>query len=221
MAYRFGPFLYDELDRSLSRDGVEVSLTHKSRELLLLFLENPGRMLPRETIVDRVWREAAVTDDAVGAQIAKLRRALGDAGDDSLKMVRREGYRWDADVRVEDAAPRPPRRTVAPAAGPRFRLILEDREIQLLDGPNVIGRDQDSAVWIDHASISRRHAQVVVANGHARLEDLGSKNGTFLNGRRISGPESLSNGDAIRIGVIPIVFRKLLRLKTTRNVSDR
>ncbi|HEX4439925.1 MAG TPA: FHA domain-containing protein [Thermoanaerobaculia bacterium] len=221
MAYRFGPFLYDQADRCLLRDGVEVPLTHKSRELLLLFLENPRRMLPRETIVESVWRETAVTDDAVGAQIAKLRRALGDAGGEILKMVRREGYRWDAEVRVEDTAPRHPVRSVVPSSGPRFRLILRDREIQLLDGPNVIGRDRDSAVWIDHESVSRRHAQVVVARGRARLEDLESRNGTFLNGRRISRGEPLSDGDTMRIGVIPIVFRTLVRLKTTRTVSER
>jgi DNA-binding winged helix-turn-helix (wHTH) protein len=222
MAYRFGPFLYDDAERCLFRDDVEVPLTHKSRELLLLFLENPRRLLPREKIVARVWGAAAVTDEAVSAQIAKLRRALGDGGDDLLKMVRREGYRWDAEVRVEDAAPRRAVREVSrPHRGPRFRLVLEDREVQLVDGPNVIGRDSESALWIDEASVSRFHAQVVVTGGRARLEDLGSKNGTYLNGRRISRPEPLSNGDEIRIGVVEIVFRKLVRLNTTLPADDR
>lgn len=222
MAYRFGPFLYDDAERCLFRDDVEVPLTHKSRELLLLFLENPRRLLPREKIVARVWGAAAVTDEAVSAQIAKLRRALGDGGDDLLKMVRREGYRWDAEVRVEDAAPRRAVREVSrPSRGPRFRLVLEDREVQLVEGPNVIGRDSESALWIDEASVSRFHAQVVVTGGRARLEDLGSKNGTYLNGRRISRPEPLSNGDEIRIGVVEIVFRKLVRLNTTLPADDR
>jgi DNA-binding winged helix-turn-helix (wHTH) protein len=216
MAYRFGPFLYDDVERCLLRDDVEIPLTHKTRELLLFFLENPLRLLPREQIVARVWGDVAVTDEAVSAQVTRLRRALGDAGDDLLKMVRREGYRWEAPVRVEEAsARRSGRSAVRPSRGPRFRLVLEDREVQLVEGPNVIGRDSESALWIDEASVSRFHAQVVVAGGAARLEDLESKNGTYLNGRRISRPESLTNGDEIRIGVVEIVFRRMARLNTT------
>lgn len=216
MAYRFGPFLYDDVERCLFRDDVEVPLTHKTRELLLFFLENPRRLLHREKIVARVWGEVAVTDEAVSAQIVKLRRALGDAGDDLLRMVRREGYRWDAEVQAVDA-PAATRTSSAlrPRRGPRFRLVLDDREVQLVEGPNVIGRDSESALWIDEASVSRFHAQVVVASGRARLEDLGSKNGTYLNGRKISRPEALSNGDEIRIGVVEIVFRRMARLNTT------
>ena len=43
MAYRFGPFVYDPVSRGLLHDGVEIALTHKSRELLVLFLHNSGR----------------------------------------------------------------------------------------------------------------------------------------------------------------------------------
>jgi DNA-binding winged helix-turn-helix (wHTH) protein len=219
MAYRFGNFLYDAADRILFRDGDEVPLTHKNRDLLLFFLENPRRTLLRERIVEKVWGGAAVTDEAVRAQIVRLRRALGDSGEELVKSVRQEGYRWEGDVRVEDAPKRRAVRSVVPR-GPRFRLVLDDREVQLLDGANVIGRDSQSALWIDDSSVSRRHAQVVVADGRARLEDLESKNGTLLNGRRISKPEPLADGDEIRVGVIEIYFRTLLRLSTTRPTKN-
>src|SRR6185369_4660710 len=98
MAYRFGSFLYDPTDRALFRDGAEVPLTQKSRDLLLFFLENPRRTLLREKLVEKVWGGVAVTDEAVRAQIVRLRRALGEAGDDLLKSVRQEGYRWEGDV---------------------------------------------------------------------------------------------------------------------------
>lgn len=216
MAYRFGPFLYDPISHGLLRDGVEVPLTHKGRELLLLFLNHPGRLLSREEIVGKVWPDVAVTDDALRFQVAELRRALGKEGESFLKTIRREGYRWQADVRSEAARPV---RTVAPeaaAAGPRFRLVLEDREIHLRDGVNVLGRDPDSALWIDDASVSRRHAKVVVAAGAARLEDLGSKNGTVLNGKPISRSATLADGDEIRIGIARMVFRQMSQLQTTR-----
>jgi len=221
MSYRFGPFMYDPVDRILLSDGVEIPITHKNRELLLLFLENPRRLLTREKIVEKVWGDAAVTDDALRAQIAKLRRALGDAGDDLVEMVRREGYRWTGDVQTEAedeaAAPSRPTKSVVHSDAPRFRLVLEDREVQLLEGPNVIGRESQSALWIEHSSVSRRHAQVVVERGRARLEDLESKNGTFLNGRRIARSEPLADGDEIRIGVAHIVLRTLSRLQSTRS----
>jgi DNA-binding winged helix-turn-helix (wHTH) protein len=208
MAYRFGPFLYDPVSHGLLRDGEEVSLTHKGRELLLLFLHNPGRLLTREQIVAKIWPDVAVTDDALRFQVAELRKAFGDKGDAFISTIRREGYRWEAPVRV--AADRPVR--VAEEAGgkrvePRYRLVLDTREIQLLEGENVVGRDPDAALWIDHPSVSRRHARIVVAAGKATLEDLESKNGTHLNGKRIERRAALSDGDEVRIGPEVMVFR--------------
>ena len=208
MAYRFGPFLYDPVSHGLLRDGEEVSLTHKGRELLLLFLHNPGRLLTREQIVEKIWPDVAVTDDALRFQVAELRKAFGDKGEAFISTIRREGYRWEAPVKV--AADRPVR--VAEEAGgkriePRYRLVLDTREIQLLEGENVVGRDPDAALWIDHPSVSRRHARIVVAGGKAMLEDLESKNGTHLNGKKIERRAALSDGDEVRIGPEVMVFR--------------
>src|SRR5262245_49327426 len=177
MAYRFGPFFYDSVSHGLLRDGAEIPLTHKSRELLLLFLHNPGKLLTREEIVEKLWPDVAVTDDALRFQVGELRKAFGDTGDAFIQTIRREGYRWEAPVRA--AADRPIRTveggdTTRPA--PRFRLVLETREVQLLEGENIIGRDPDGALWIDHPSVSRRHARIVVSAGRASLEDLDSKN---------------------------------------------
>ena len=75
---------------------------------------------------------------------------------------------------------------------PRYRLVLDTREVQLLEGENVIGRDPVAALWIDHPSVSRRHARVVVQNGKATLEDLKSKNGTHVNGKEVQGRARLT-----------------------------
>ena len=209
MAYRFGAFLYDPVGRGLSRGGSEIPLTHKSRELLLLFLHNPGRLLTREEIVERVWPDVAVTDDALRFQVAELRRAFGAKGEDFIRTLRGEGYRWEEPVSA--AADRPVRShgdgdgAGAPAA--RFRLVLETREVQLLEGENVIGRDPVAALWIDHPSVSRRHARIVVQSGKATLEDLKSKNGTHVNAKPIHGRVRLADGDEVRIGPETMVFR--------------
>jgi pSer/pThr/pTyr-binding forkhead associated (FHA) protein len=87
--------------------------------------------------------------------------------------------------------------------------VLGTREVQLLDGENVIGRDPDGALWIDHPSVSRRHARILVAAGKAMLEDLGSKNGTYRNRKRIERRSPLSDGDEVRIGPETMIFRML------------
>jgi DNA-binding winged helix-turn-helix (wHTH) protein len=216
MAYRFGPFFYDAVGHALLRGGAEIPLTHKGRELLLLFLHNPGRLLTREEITEKVWPDVAVTDDAVRFQVAELRKALSDSGDSFIRTIRREGYRWEASVTA--ASDRPvwsPDAAGAARSEHRCRLVLEKREVQLLEGENVLGRDPDAALWIDHPSVSRRHARVVLREGKAMLEDLDSKNGTFLNGQTIAGRVALADGDEIRIGHETMVFR-LLSPKTTQ-----
>src|SRR5262249_35809291 len=71
------------------------------------------------------------------------------------------------------------------------------------------GRDPDAVLWIDHPSVSRRHARIVIAGGKAALEDLNSKNGTLLNGRAIRRRTALEDGDEGRIGPAMFGFRKV------------
>src|ERR1700730_3208296 len=123
MAYRFGPFLYDSVSHGLTRDGAEIALTHKSRELLLLFLHNPGKLLMREEIVARVWPDVAVTDDALRFQVGELRKAFGAEGEKFIQTIRREGYRWEARVRLAaDRAVRPAEGIASTRQAARLRL---------------------------------------------------------------------------------------------------
>jgi DNA-binding winged helix-turn-helix (wHTH) protein len=218
MAYRFGPFLYDPVSHGLMRQGAEIPLTHKSRELLLLFLNHPGRLLTLEEITDRVWPDIAITDDAVRFQVGELRRAFGEGGEGFIRTMRREGYRWEAPVRGEAHRPvqPPPSEADGKWQEPRYRLVLEEREVQILEGENVIGREPDAALWIDHASVSRRHARIVVAEGEVKLEDLESKNGTLLNDKRIDQKCLLRDGDQIQVGPLKMVFRSMSPLGSTQ-----
>jgi DNA-binding winged helix-turn-helix (wHTH) protein len=210
MAFRFGPFLYDPVSRGLWKDGVEIPLTHKGRELLRLFLHSPGKLLTREEIVENVWPDMAVTDDAVRYQVSELRKALAEGGEEFIQTIHREGYRWEAPVRsVADRPVRPSDSETAKSSRARFRLVLETREVQLIEGENVIGRDPDGALWVDHPSVSRRHARIVISNGGATLEDLHSKNGTFLDGKPLENKATLDDGNEIRIGPVTMVFRTM------------
>ena len=63
------------------------------------------------------------------------------------------------------------------------------------------------SICLDSPKVSRRHARFLVAGTQARVEDLGSKNGTFVRGARITMSTALTSGDRIRIGPFTLVFR--------------
>ena len=70
-----------------------------------------------------------------------------------------------------------------------------------LEGETVIGREHGSAdLVLTDPGISRRHASIRAAGGRITVEDLGSSNGTYVNGSRVSGRIELADGDEIRVG---------------------
>lgn len=76
----------------------------------------------------------------------------------------------------------------------------------LLDDEYVIGRDRASAIVLSDGSVSSRHARIVRMPEGFVLEDLQSRNGTFVNGERISGPRPLADKDVIRFGRVVLTF---------------
>jgi pSer/pThr/pTyr-binding forkhead associated (FHA) protein len=103
----------------------------------------------------------------------------------------------------------------------RLRLSHQGREIALREGENLLGRARDVAAGIDSPGVSRHHARIVVSEGRATLEDLGSLNGTYLRGLRIHAPSPLLDGDEVRLGRVSLTFRSCLREATTRGDSSR
>jgi len=80
--------------------------------------------------------------------------------------------------------------------GPHERMRFE-----LQPGENVIGRGVGSTILLEDQSVSRRHARLVLGQDGITMEDLGSKNGTFVNGQRISERINIGHGDTIQIGI--------------------
>jgi pSer/pThr/pTyr-binding forkhead associated (FHA) protein len=128
--------------------------------------------------------------------------------------VRRFGYAFGAEARTVDPSGASGRKAAV------YRLIWGDREIALSPGENVIGRGPESVVWIDHSSVSRRHARIVVGTEGPILEDLGSKNGTRVRGKRVSGPMLISDGDTIKIGPASLQFRIFNPTDSTASASS-
>ena len=82
-----------------------------------------------------------------------------------------------------------------------------------------MGRDPTAAVPIDHTSVSRRHAQVSLSGDGATIEDLGSRNGTYLNGQLLEASAALKDGDVIRLGPVTIVVEGWISAGSTQSQS--
>lgn len=193
--YRFGDFTFDLDTRRLHLHDREIHLTPKAFDLLQLLIDNRGRALPKSELQQKIWPATFVEETNLASLVAEIRRAL--SGGQWIRTVYGFGYQFAGDVAVN-----------APAAGRQtLWLAVEQRQIPLMEGTNVIGRAPDAAIPLDSPGISRHHARIDVANGEATLEDVGSKNGTQLNGRRIEIPARLADGDEIRVGPVTLIFR--------------
>jgi pSer/pThr/pTyr-binding forkhead associated (FHA) protein len=89
----------------------------------------------------------------------------------------------------------------------------------LTEGDNLIGRDPASTVFLDATGVSRRHARIVIGEHAALLEDLGSKNGTTLGDRVLTGKAALHDGDRIQVGPILLVFHASASGLSTETVT--
>ena len=195
----FDRFEFDPERRALLDTGMAVHLSPKAFTLLGLLIENSPRAVSKKTLTDAVWPQTFVEESNLAGLVAELRTALGDDARRPrfVRTVHGFGYAFNADVQRAQ-----PRQRVAV-------LQISGEEFPIFEGENVLGRDPSAPVQVDHATVSRRHASIVVQGERAVLEDLSSKNGTFLEGEkeRITAPVLLENGAVFVLGDVRIVFR--------------
>jgi DNA-binding winged helix-turn-helix (wHTH) protein len=193
----FAGFVLDSTAFTLTGPAGTISLERLPMELLLLLARRSGTLVSREEIRSALWGPDVHIehDAAINTAIRKVRQALGDdpAHPRFVQTVVGKGYRFAADVRL-------------PGPSLRFTLTFRSREVQLVDGDTLIGRDPESHVCIDEPSVSRRHAIISTTADGAVLRDLGSRNGTFVDGRRIEAPTPLVDGAVVSIGPVALPF---------------
>ncbi len=99
--YEFGPFRLEPAEQRLIRDGQPVLLAPKAFELLIYLVENHGRLVIKDQIMQAVWPGSFVEDANLTVAISALRKALGktDDGQQYIETVPKKGYRFTASVR--------------------------------------------------------------------------------------------------------------------------
>ncbi len=216
MTYQFGNLVLDSESRALMRQGRPIPISPKAFKLLQVLIEARPRAVPKAELHRRLWPDTVVSDVNLPTLIAEVRSAIGDGAraPEFIRTVYAYGYAFcgTAVPLQRDGQPRSDESRV-------FRLLWGHREIALADGENVLGRGTDSVVWIDAQSVSRRHARLVVSAGLATLEDLGSKNGTFVNGLRLSAPVALRDGDELRVGNVPMTLKSYAKPDFTETAT--
>jgi len=118
MVFRFEPFHLDVAERRLSRSGELIPLRSKVFDTLCILVENHGRLVRKDELMQRLWPDSVVEDNNLDHNISKLRRALQDGSDGQkfIETVPRQGYRFIAEVQGISGLPTPQSVASSPAA---------------------------------------------------------------------------------------------------------
>ena len=213
MSARFGPFEVDSDRRQLLKHGVEKHLTPRAFDLLVLLIGAAPRVVRKEELHQRLWPGTFVSDATLVGLIKELRRALEDR-DARARLIRTaHGVGYAFAGRIERS--KPLRSSVT------HWVVVGARRVLLPEGDHLIGREASAAIVLDVAGVSRRHAQIVVSNREATLEDLGSKNGTTVANSVIRGRVRLRDGDQIQVGPVMIIYHASTSGMSTETIISR
>lgn len=216
MRLQFDDLTFDSDTRQLWTRKQEVRLSPKAFELLALLIARRPKAVSKAEIREHLWPGTFVSDSSLPSLVSEIRDAIADHRRQPglLRTLHGFGYAFQA-----EPAPAPP--ATPHDNSPTGWLIGSTAEVALFPGENVIGREGDGVMLVKSSTVSRRHARIVIDASGAVVEDLGSKNGTYVNDRRIDAPTPVVDGDQIRIGSLLFTFRLTQGNETTETQSSR
>ena len=207
MKVSFADLTLDTETRQLRKGSAEVRVSPKAFDLLAALVECRPRALSKADLQERLWPDTYVSESNLAGLVAEIRRAIGDDARTPrfVRTVQRFGYAFSGDATQGES-----RQLIG-----RCWIVHGDRQWPLADGEHILGRGQELGAF-DSTTMSRAHARIVVSEGHAAIEDLGSKNGTFVGDRPVVATQSLNDGDEIRLGAVQVTFRVAAAGPSTR-----
>jgi DNA-binding winged helix-turn-helix (wHTH) protein len=214
----FGDFVLDLDSRELRRGRQAVSLAPKAYQLLEILVTNRPKALSKVALQERLWPGTFVVEKNLVNLIAEIRHSLGDDPTHPrfVRTVQRYGYAFQV-----PPGETPVGNTTGGRTSVRFRLSWADGRAGLGEGEHLLGRDPDLELFLDSPGVSRRHALIRIAGDEATVEDLGSKNGTFVADRRLDSPTRLADGDLLRVGSVQLTFNVIRISASTRTEPHR
>ena len=163
-----------------------------------------NRMSNLEHEVDGARRSAAAANEsaqAVAANVSSLSSAA--------KATSKSSTKSSPAATVIDRKPQAATIIDLPSTGDTVTVQAGNGRGRAYDLPEkdmIIGRDASADIAVDDGKVSREHARLSYANGAWSILDLGSSNGTYLNGQRVNGQQQLVNGDKIKVGDTILVY---------------
>jgi DNA-binding winged helix-turn-helix (wHTH) protein len=202
MVFRFGEFTFDCSSHLLLRGDAAQHLSPKARGLLRLLLLARPRALSRQELYDALWPSTFVCETNLANVVSEVRSALGDTGRKPhyIRTVHGFGYAFDGSA-VAGAS----NSTNSSPINMTATLSCDGQQYPLLEGDNLVGRAPGTRVVLTNRSVSRRHALVRVHDGAVSIHDLGSTNGSYVDGRRIgTSPVQLTSHSHIELGAVTV-----------------
>jgi DNA-binding winged helix-turn-helix (wHTH) protein len=212
---RFAEFELDVGAYVLRRPDGPLRLEKLPMEVLILLVQRAGTLVQRSEIQARLWGPDIYVehDSAINTALRKIRRALGDDAEHPrfVETVVGKGYRFIAPLELDGSPQARPSAEHGQSSArwrvfPSYAVTRGKQQFILEAGETVFGRDPAVGAYVDHPSVSRRHACISISSQGVVLEDLKSRNGTFVNGRRIDGPTRIDHGALIGLGPITLTF---------------
>jgi DNA-binding winged helix-turn-helix (wHTH) protein len=206
MRVRFGSFVFDSGARQLVQEvpaARPIHLSPKAFDVLEILLARRPNVVNKDVLLREVWTGKVVEEANLAIVIGEIRKALGDDSKSPAIVVTvpRHGYRFAASVEDLDT-------TGTADQYVRWWLIWKDKTLPLREGDNFVGRHPACSIWINAASVSRNHARVVARPDKVLIEDRGSRNGTFVDGKQLTGPHVLTDGSTVTFGSESVTFRQ-------------
>jgi DNA-binding winged helix-turn-helix (wHTH) protein len=212
MRIRFGEFEMDSETRLVLKAGARLSMTPKAFQLLEVLIRRRPAVVSKHEIFAVLWPKTFVSEANVANLISEIRTLLNDRARHPryVRTAHGAGYAFCATAIECGRPPLPP-----PGPLSTCSLVGESGTFPLVEGDQVLGRGKDCEVALARPTVSRHHARIHVRGVEAVIEDLGSRNGTFVRGLRVSVPEPLVDDDEVSIGGVRLRFRVFDPNRTT------
>lgn len=212
MRVKFDQFIIDGDRRTVMRGEQEVHVAPKTLDFLLCLLSRAPNAVSKTELMTTLWPDTHVSDATLTGVVADAREALGDDGrvPRVIRTLHRFGYAFTGALERDSAGD-----PTEPVLG---WLVADSWRLPLRAGETILGREGSGVVALPSPSVSRQHAALVIEGTAARVRDLGSKNGTFVDEIRVERPMALRDGAQLRFGTLTVTYRTAEQTSSTETI---